>query len=99
MLHGIVGWSHLLDLVLADALSHVTLKLDAVTVKSILGRVTVGMTERGDVHPLAVADANEEIHKQVQETAILARTTHMHVDLHVTNWVTTQQEDLYSTCD
>ena len=41
-----------------------------------------------------VAHADEEIHKQVQETVILARTAQVHVDLHVTNWVTAQQEDL-----
>ena len=77
-----------------DALSHVTSKLEAVTVKSILDGVTVGTTKGADAHHLVVADADEEIHKQVQETAILARATQVHVDIHVTNWVTTQQEDL-----
>ena len=98
-------WSHLPDSLLAlntkregdnavaDALSHVTLKLDAVTVKTILDGVTVGMTNRADVHHLLVADADEEIYKHVQETAILARAAQVCVDLHVTNWVTTQQED------
>ena len=43
-----------------------------------------------------MVDAHEEIHKQVQETAILARITQVCVDLHVTNWVTAQQEDQYS---
>ena len=69
----------------ADALSHVTLKLDAGTKKSILDGVTEGMTERVDAHNLAVAEANEEIHKQVQETVILARATQVHVNLHVTD--------------
>ena len=78
----------------ADAQSCVTLKLNAETVKSILDRVTMGTTKRADAHHLALADADKEIHKQVQETAILARATQVHVDLHVTNWVTTQQEDL-----
>ena len=36
---------------------------------------------------------DEEIHKQVQEAAIQARATHMHVNLHVTDWVATQWED------
>ena len=76
-----------------DALSHVTLKLDAVTVKSILDGVTMGMTERADAHHLVVADADEEIHKQVQETAILARVTQVCVDLYVTDYVIAQQGD------
>ena len=78
----------------ADALSHVTSKLDAVTMKSILDRVTMGMTETVDAHHPMVADADEEIHNQVQETVILARATQVHVVLHMTDWVTTQQEDL-----
>ena len=60
--------------------------------KSILDRVTVGMTER-----MAVADADEEIHKQVQKTVILARATQVCVDLHVTYWVTTQQDSILKT--
>ena len=40
-----------------------------------------------------VAETNEEIHKHVWEAAIQARATHMHVNLHVTDWVATQQED------
>ena len=72
-----------------DALSHVTSKLDAETVKSILDSVTMGMTGRVDDYDMAVAEAEEEIHKQVWETAVLARATHAHVNLHVTDWVTT----------
>ena len=49
------------------------------------------MTERMDAHNLAVADADEEIHKQVCKNAILARATQVHVNQHVTNWVTAQQ--------
>ena len=76
-----------------DDLSQVTSKLDVETMKSILNRVTMVMTERADAHDLAVAEADEEIHGQSQETAVLARATHVHVKLHVTDWVTTQQED------
>ena len=76
-----------------DALSCVTSKLDAVTVKSILDGVIIGMTERADAYHPVVADTDEEVHKQVHETAILARAAQVHVDLHVTDWVTTQQED------
>ena len=61
--------------------------------KSILDGVTVGITERADAHNLEVAKADEEIHKQVQETAILARAAQTHVNLHVTDWVTAQQGD------
>ena len=56
-----------------DALSQVTSKLDVGTVKSIPDRVTMGTTERVDAHDPVVAKGDEEIHKQVQETAILAR--------------------------
>ena len=76
-----------------DALSQVRLKLDAGTVKSILDLVTMGMTERVDAHDSPMAKADEEIHMPVWETAILARATQAHVNLHVTEWVTTQQED------
>ena len=48
-----------------DALSHGTSKLNAETMKSILDRVTVGTTERADAHDLAVAWADEEIHKAI----------------------------------
>ena len=77
----------------AVALSWVTSKLDTGIVKSILDWVTMGMTERVDTQSLAVAKADEEVHKQVWETAILARVTQACVNLHVTDWVTTQQED------
>ena len=82
------------DNVATDALSHITSKLVTVTVKSILDGVTMGMSKRADTHHPAVAHADEEINYQVQETVILARAAQVHVDLHVTNWVTTQQEDL-----
>ena len=61
--------------------------------KSILNEVTMGTTERADAHNPAVAEANEEIQKQVQETVILARATQVCVNLHVSDWVATQQED------
>ena len=51
----------------------------------------MGTMERVDAHDPVVAKADEEIHKPVQETAILAQAACM--DLHVTDWVTTQQED------
>ena len=38
-------------------------------------------------------DPAVEIHKQVWETAVLVKATHVHVNLHVTDWVNTQQED------
>ena len=56
----------------ADALSHVTSKLNTEIVKSILDGVAMGITERPDAHDLAVAKADEEICKPFQETAILA---------------------------
>ena len=83
------GW----DNAVTDALSWVTSKLDVETVKSILDGITVGTKWRADVHNPAVAEADEEIHKQVWETVIQARATHTWVNLHVTDWVATQQED------
>ena len=61
--------------------------------KSILDGVTVGSTGRADAHDTVVTEADEEIHKQVQETAVQARTAPMHVNLHVTDWVAAQWED------
>ena len=40
-----------------------------------------------------VAEADEEIHKQVWETAVQARAAHTCANLHVTDWVAVQQED------
>ena len=48
---------------------------------------------RADAHDPEVAEANERIHKQVEEIAVQARATHMHVNLHVTDWVAAQQEE------
>ena len=61
--------------------------------KSILDGVTLGMTKRADAQDTAVPKADEDIHKPVQETAVLARAAQTCIDLHVTDWVTTQQED------
>ena len=53
----------------------------------ILDGVTLGMTERPDTQDLAVAEADKEIHKQVQETANLARAAHPHVNyMWLTGW-------------
>ena len=68
-----------------DALSQVTLKLDAETVRSILDWVTMGLMGRADAHDPVVAETDEDIHKQVLEAAIQARATHMHVKLHMTD--------------
>ena len=81
------------DNVATDSLSKVTSKLDAENMKPILDGVTMGMTERADTQELAVAEADEEIHKPVQETVILARATQSCINLHVTAWVNAQQKD------
>ena len=73
------------DNVAADAISWVTSKLNAETVKSLLDEVTMGTTIRADAHDLVVAKVDEEIHKPDQETAILAQA--LHIDLHVTGWL------------
>ena len=51
------------------------------------------MTERVDAQDPVMAEADEEIHRPVKETAGLARAAQAHVDLHVADWVTAQQED------
>ena len=61
------------------------LRLDAETVRSILDGVTMGMVERADAHDPVVANADEDIHNSIQETAILAHPTW--VNPHVTDWV------------
>ena len=40
-----------------------------------------------------VAATDEEVHKQVLETVVQARATHMHMNLNVTDWVAVQWED------
>ena len=81
------------DNAVADALSHAASKLNAEAVKSILDRATIGTIGRADAHDMVVAEAKEWIHKQVEETAAQAQATHVHVNLHVMDWVAAQQGD------
>ena len=60
------GW----DDAATDALSQVTLRLDAETVKLILDGVTMGSMWRPDVYHPVVPKTDEEIHKHVQEAVI-----------------------------
>ena len=69
----------------ADALNQVTSKLDAKTMKSFLDGVTMRITEKADAQDPAVAKADEEIYKQVEETVILAQASQAHINLHVTD--------------
>ena len=79
------------DIVATYALSQVTSKLNPETMKSIMDGVTVGTTKKADAHDPVMAKADEEIPKLVQETVILVQASCIY--LHVTDWVTTQQED------
>ena len=81
------------DNAVAGALSCVALKLNAEAVKSILEGVTVGTTGRADAYDPMVAEVGERIPQQVEETAVQGHATHMHVNLHVMDWVAAQQED------
>ena len=81
------------DNAVTDALSNVTSKLYTEVVRSILDEFTIGTIGRADAHDLAVANTDEEVHKQVEEIAVPARAIHMHVNLHVMYWVAAQQED------
>ena len=81
------------DNAVVNALNHVTSKLNAETVKSILDSITVGTAGRADAHDLTVAEADKGIHQQVKETAVQAWTAHAHVNFHVMDWIAAQQED------
>ena len=76
-----------------DALTQVTWKLDTEIMKSILDGFTVGTSYRADAQDPLVAKADEDLHKLVQDTVVLARAAQACTDLHVIDWVTTQQED------
>ena len=67
--------------------------VDTETLKSILHGVVMEMIKTSDAQDPVVAKADEKIHKQVQETAILARAAQAHISIHVTALVTAQQED------
>ena len=70
------------DNAVADALRHVTSKLSTEAVKSILDGVTIGTMGRADVHDPMVAEADEGMPKQVEETVVQTQSTHMHVNFH-----------------
>ena len=78
------------DNAVADALSHVASKLNAEAVKAILDGVTIGTTGRADAHDPLVAEADERIYKQVEETAVQAWATYTCINLHLTDWVAVQ---------
>ena len=89
-----------MDNVAADTLIQVTSKLDAGIMKSILNGVTTAITDRADTQDPVVAKVDEDIHKPVQETAVLARAAQKQIDLNVTYWVIAQQEDpILKNCD
>ena len=77
----------------ADALSCVASMLNVEAVKSILDRVTVRIAGRAIAHDPTVTEADERIHKQVEETTVKEQAAHTHVNLHVMDWVAVQQED------
>ena len=81
------------DNAVADALSCGASNLNSEAMKSILDGVTVGTTGRADAHDSMVAEADKRIHKQVEETVVWVQATHIHVNLHVMDWVALQQED------
>ena len=64
------------------------------TMKSIFDGVIMESTGRVDAHDPVVVETDKEICKQVQEAANQAGATHMHVNLHMTDWVAAQLEDL-----
>ena len=81
------------DNTVTDALSYVASKLNAEAVKSILDRVTIGTAGRANTYDPMVAKVDERIHQQVEEMAVQGCAAHMHVNLHVMDWVAAQQDD------
>ena len=81
------------DNAVADPLSCVASRLNAEAVKSILDGVTFGTTGRANAHDRMVAEADKRIHQQVEESTVQGCVAHMHVNLHVMDWVAVQQED------
>ena len=81
------------DNAVVDALSHVELKLSTEAMKSILDGVMIGTAGRADAHDPVMAEANESIHRKVEETIVQAQAAHTHINLHVTDWIAPQQED------
>ena len=80
------------DNAVADALSQAASKLNAEAVKSILDRVTIWTAGRANAHDPMVAEADERMHQQVEETAVQGCANHMSVNLHLMHWVAAQQE-------
>ena len=70
------------------------MKLNAEAVKSILDRVTLGTTGRANTYDPMVAEADKRIHQQVEETVFQGHAAHMHVNLHVMDWITAQQDPI-----
>ena len=81
------------DNAVADALSHVTSKLNAEAVKSILDGVSIGTTGGADAYEPMVTEADVRIHKQVEETSVQGCATHTCLNLYVMDLVAVQKED------
>ena len=62
--------------------------------KSILDCVTIGTIGIADVHDPAVAEDNERIHRQAEETAVQAWASCTCANLHVMDWVVTQEDPI-----
>ena len=83
------GW----NIAAMDALSWVTSKLNAETVKSILDGVTMGMTERVDAHvPAVLRLMKRYISKSGKLLSWLEPAMHVWTYIWL-DWLTTQQED------
>ena len=74
---------------MADVLSQVTTRLDPETIKSILDGVTLGTVHQAEVHDPAMVEGDQCLEQEVCVTAGCPL-----VEMHVTNWVKAQREDL-----
>ena len=73
---------------LADMLSQITTHLGLGAIQFVLDGATLGATQRAEGKDPAVVEGDQEKEKEVQVAA-----GQVLVEMHVTNWATTQKED------
>ena len=76
------------DNAVADALSQVTTHLRPEAVQAILDRATMGASWRVEGENWAIIESDQQMEKEVQ-----VATDRVLVEMHVSNWATSQKED------
>ena len=77
------------DNTVANALSHITTCLSHKAMQSVLDGVILGTAHRAEGHDPSVVEGDYNVGKEVHVT-----TGQVKDQMHMTNWVTTQKEDL-----